>query len=99
MTAYMIVDVEATDAQAYDEYKRQVPVLIARHGGRYLARGGPFEVLEGDWQPHRLVLFSFPDRQAIHAFMNDPDYQPLKALRQGAARASIVALDGLESTP
>ena len=73
-----------------------VPALISKHGGEYLVRGGDFDVIEGDWQPHRLVLFRFPSRQAIHDFMGDPEYAELKALRQRVANSIIVAMEGME---
>jgi uncharacterized protein (DUF1330 family) len=95
MSAYMIVDTDIRDTDRYEAYKRAVPALIARHGGDYLVRGGAFEVIEGDWQPTRLVLLRFPDRAAIHAFLDDPDYQPLRALRHAIADCSLVAVDGL----
>lgn len=95
MTAYLIVDVAIRDPQRYENYKQKVPALIARHGGEYLVRGGAHEVLEGDWQPTRLVLFRFPSRAAIKAFLADPDYQPLAALRHAIADSSLVAVDGL----
>ena len=95
MPAYLIVDVDLRDSAAYEAYKRDVPALIARHGGEYLVRGGEHEVLEGDWRPHRLVLFRFPDRAAIRAFIADPDYAPLKALRQRIASTDAVAVDGI----
>jgi uncharacterized protein (DUF1330 family) len=95
MPAYMIADIRMKNAAAYERYKTEVPALIRRHGGEYLVRGGTLEVLEGGWQPARLVIFRFPDRAAVHAFMNDPDYQPLKALRRECADSDIVAVDGL----
>ncbi len=95
MPAYLIVDVNLADPAAYEPYKAAVPALIARHGGEYLVRGGEFEVLEGDWRPTRLVLFRFPDRAAIHAFVNDPDYAPYKALRLSIATTDSVAVDGI----
>lgn len=95
MPAYLIVDVDLRDSAAYEAYKREVPALIARHGGEYLVRGGEHEVLEGDWKPHRLVLFRFPDRAAIRAFMADPAYAPLKALRLRVASTDAVAVDGI----
>ncbi|MEP1208692.1 MAG: DUF1330 domain-containing protein [Rhizobiaceae bacterium] len=91
----MIVDVNVDDPEGYEKYKAEVPALIAKHGGEYLVRGGEFEVLEGDWEPTRLVVFSFPDRQAIHEFINDPEYADLKALRQRIASSSVVAVDGM----
>jgi uncharacterized protein (DUF1330 family) len=95
MAAYLIVDVDIKDPAAYETYKAQVPAFIAKHGGEYLVRGGGMEVLEGDWRPTRLVLFRFPDRAAVKAFLADPGYQPLAALRHGIARTDMVVVDGL----
>ena len=61
MPAFLIADIDITDPVTYEDYKRQVAPLIARFGGRYVARGGQHEVLEGDWEPHRLVVLEFPD--------------------------------------
>jgi uncharacterized protein (DUF1330 family) len=76
-------------------YKRDVAKIIARHGGEYLVRGGEFEVIDGDWQPARLVLLRFPDRKAIHAFLDDPDYLPLRNLRKLIAKSHVIAVDGV----
>jgi len=95
MSAYMIVDVDIRDPSKFEDYKRQVPALIARHGGEYIVRGGDLEVLEGDWIPTRLVIFRFPSLEAIHAFFDDPDYQRLKALRQRVSTMSVVAVAGI----
>lgn len=95
MTAYLIVNLKVRDPAAYEEYKAKAPALIARHGGEYIVRGGHCEVLEGDWQPNRLVLFRFPDRNAVLAFMADPEYAPLKALRQRVADTDAVVVDGI----
>ena len=73
-----------------------MPALIAKHGGEYIVRGGAFDVIEGDWQPHRLVFFRFPDRQAIHDFCGDPEYAELKALRHRTANTILVAVDGID---
>jgi uncharacterized protein (DUF1330 family) len=95
MTAYLVLDIEITDVPKFEEYKRLVPPLVAKHGGVYLVRGGEHEVLEGDWHPRRVVLFRFPDRGAIHRFMDDPEYQPLKKMRLDSARTRMVAVDGV----
>ncbi len=95
MPAFMIVDVHVRDAAAYEDYKKGVAPLAAKHGGVYLARGGACEVLEGTWTPARLVLFSFPDRASIQAFVDDPAYRDLKALRHRVADTNIVVVEGL----
>lgn len=84
-----------TDAARFAPYRAQVPAIIARYGGEYLVAGGPHDVTEGHWQPSVLVVCRFPDRAAIHAFLNDPDYAPLKALRKQIAVTSAVAVDGI----
>jgi len=95
MSAYLIVDVSIRDKERYETYKRDAPPIIARHGGEYLVRGGEHEVIEGKWNPARLVLLKFPDRAAIRAFVADPEYKPLAALRHEIAESSLVAVDGL----
>lgn len=95
MAAYLIANVDVTDAAAYEEYRRRVPAAIAAHGGRYLARGGATTVLEGDLKAHRIVILEFPDMARLQAFYHSPDYQPLAALRQQHARSSLLAVEGL----
>jgi uncharacterized protein (DUF1330 family) len=95
MSAYLIVDLDIHDAPAFEEYRSKVPAFIAKHGGEYLVRGGGFEVIEGNWSPHRLVLFRFPDRQSIRNLFADPEYAELKALRHRTATTVSVAVDGI----
>ena len=94
MAAYVIADTLITDPQTYDEYKRQVPPLIAKFGGRFIVRGGQHEVLEGDWQVHRIVVLEFPSMEALKSWYNSPEYAPLLALRQRASSATLVAVEG-----
>lgn len=59
MAAYAAVNGWVTDPDRYAEYRAKAPDTIARYGGKYLARGGKVEVLEGDWDPQRLVILEF----------------------------------------
>ena len=95
MPAYLIADIEVTDAAAYEEYRRQVPQMIAAHGGSYLVRGGAAGVLEGSWQPRRMVVLEFPSMAKLRAFYDSADYAPLKALRMGASDSRILAVEGI----
>ena len=95
MPAYMIVNVDVKDASAYEEYKTKVPALVRKHGGEYLVRGGHFVVLEGDWKPSRLAVFRFPDVASAQRLYSDPEYQPLKALRQRVSKMDIVVVERL----
>ena len=91
----MIVDIDIHDLPAYTEYAKQVPALVAKHGGKYLARGGKTEVMEGDWIPKRMAVFQFPDMESIRAFLSDPEYLPLKAIRHRTAKTNAVAVEGV----
>ena len=95
MAAYLIADVDIHDAAAFEEYRRDVPATEERYGGRYLARGGATKVLEGDWEPHRLVIIEFPDMPSLQAWYESPEYARLKIIRQQCASTRIIALDGV----
>ena len=56
MPAYIISDLAVKDAAAIEIYRTRAAASIAQHGGRYLARGGAFEVLEGGWTPRSIVI-------------------------------------------
>ena len=96
MPAYVIASVsEARDAEKLAEYRRGNTDAVAAHGGRFLARGGPHETLEGDWRPVRLVIMEFPDMDAARAWYGSDAYAPLRELRQSASDTDIVLVDGV----
>ena len=95
MAAYLVADTEIVDHQTYDEYKRQVAPVDREVRGTILVRGGKHAVLEGTWQPHRLVVIEFPNMEALTSWYNSPEYAPLLALRQPAATDHLVAVEGV----
>ena len=98
MSAYLIADIEIVDAEGFAEYRRLIPAVLAAHGGKYLARGGACEVLEGAWTPQRAVIVEFPSMEALKAFYGAPEYQALLALRKKTTRSNVIALDGIPAT-
>lgn len=95
MTAYVISDIEVLDAAAYPEYVALSPPTVAAHGGRFLARAGRTEKLEGDWLPTRLVILEFPNVERAKEWLNSAEYAPIKALRHKAARTNMVVIEGV----
>ena len=95
MTAYVIVDIEVTDPDLYEAYKKLAPAAVASYGGKYLARGGETSVLEGESLPHRLVILEFPSTDQAHAWWNSPEYAAAKEMRQRSARTSMVVIAGI----
>ena len=94
MPAYLIARVHVTDAEKYDDYKKLSPAAIAAYGGRFLARGGAVETLEGEKEDRRVVLVEFPDMAAARAFYESPQYRAARAAREGAAEAQFIIVDG-----
>jgi uncharacterized protein (DUF1330 family) len=95
MAVYVIADIEVLDRPSFEGYRQQVPATIAAYGGRYLARGGATEVLEGSWAPQRCVILEFPDMERFQAWWDSPEYAPLKALRVRSTRSHLVVTQGV----
>ena len=95
MPAYVIVETDITDPVQYEQYKAASPGAVAAGGGRFVARGGELAVLEGDWQPSRLVVLEFEDLEAAKRWYASDRYQEAKRLRDGAPRLNVVAVQGL----
>ncbi len=96
MPAFVIAHVKVHDPARYEDYKRRAQDSIVAHGGRYIARGGAVEVLEGDWRPERLVLLEFPDRETALRWWNSGSYQGAAAIRRATSTGEIVLLEGLD---
>jgi uncharacterized protein (DUF1330 family) len=92
MAAYVIAEVEITDPVAYEEYRRQVPATIAAFGGRFVVRAGRYEVVEGTWEPARLVILEFDSLERAQAWHASPEYQAVKAIRDRTAHTRHVIL-------
>lgn len=96
MAAYMILDIEVTDPVGFAQYKHIAPPALAMYGGRYLARGGRTDTLEGDWVPHRLVILEFPDVTRAKQWLESPEYRAARDLRRQSATTKIVVIEGVE---
>jgi len=96
MPAYVIVETDVTDPAQYEQYKAASPAAIAAGGGRFLVRGGELAILEGDWQPPRIVLLEFDDLAAAKRWYESAAYQAAKKLREGAASFRAIAVQGVD---
>ena len=90
MSAYVIAEIDITDPAAYEDYRRQVPDVIARYGGKYIVRGGRVETLEGGWSPKRIAVVEFPSMEQALKFYRSPEYAPLLRIRQKASRGKLI---------
>jgi uncharacterized protein (DUF1330 family) len=94
MTAYVIAEVNVTDAKLYDEYRKLVPATVEKYGGRFAVRGGSVESKEGGWAPTRIVVLEFPSMEKARAWYHSAEYAPALALRHKAANARLILVEG-----
>ncbi len=97
MPAYLIANIDVTDPVLFEQYRAQVPAVIAQYGGRYAVRGGTVSVVEGTSPFKRLVVLEFADMAALKAFYHSAEYAPLIALRQRASSGDVVLVEGYAS--
>jgi uncharacterized protein (DUF1330 family) len=93
--AYWIARVTVTNPELYKGYVEATPAAFKKFGGRFLARGGKTEQMEGEGRPRNVVI-EFPSLQAAHDCFHSPEYQAAKAKRAGAGTAEIVIVEGVE---
>jgi uncharacterized protein (DUF1330 family) len=94
MAAYIIVEVEITDAKAYEDYQPMAAASVARHGGKFIVRGGQTETLEGGWAPKRIVVLEFPSIEKAREFYRSEDYAPALGLRLAASKSRAIIVEG-----
>ena len=94
-SAYILANVDVTDPVQYEQYKKLSTIAMQATGAEVCVRGGATKVLEGDWQPGRVVLLKFPSVEKAQAFYDSPEYAAAKAARKGAATMRMVLIEGV----
>jgi uncharacterized protein (DUF1330 family) len=94
MTVYAIVQLKMTDRAAYDRYQARFFDVFKKFSGRLLSADDNPAVLEGAWDRDRVVLMSFPDEAAFHAWANSPEYLEIAKDRHAGAHAVVLLAKG-----
>ncbi|TPI79921.1 DUF1330 domain-containing protein [Mesorhizobium sp. B2-8-9] len=95
MPAYVISDVTIRDREAFETYRTRAAASIAAHGGRYLARGGEVEALEGNWKPGPLIVVEFPDMDSARRWYRSAEYAAALEVRDTALSRNLILVDGI----
>ena len=95
MPAYVLVDIDVVDPEAYEEYKRLAPPTIAAYGGKYIVRGGTVETMEGEWPLNRLVILEFDSVERAKQWLDSPEYVAIRDMRHKAAKSKMIVVDGV----
>ena len=97
MTAFLVSDVSVRDAEAFQTYRTRAAASINQHGGRYLARGGEIELLEGTWEPRTIIIVEFPSLDQARAWYRSPEYAFALEMRDKALSRNLILIDGISS--
>jgi len=92
--AYIIANVRVTDPAQYEQYKKLSTLAMQAHGAQVCVRGGEVQVLEGDWQPDRMVVLEFASLEQARRFYDSAEYTRARQAREGAAVMRMVLVEG-----
>jgi len=99
MPAYWVARARIADPTEYKKYTDRVPAIIAKWGGKVLARGGRYELLEGPEKFHRFVVIEFPTFEQGVACFRSPEYgEAARFRRSGAGEVETIMVDGGDAT-
>jgi len=99
MAAYFLVDVLAIkDAAKMDEYRARVALVVEKFGGHYVVIGGPFQVVEGSYQPTFPVMIEFPSMEQARRWYDSEEYRQLKDLRLTSTLSNAFFMEGPSSS-
>lgn len=96
MSIYLIYEINITDPDKFDEYRRLVPPIIEKYGGKYVVRGGASKNVEGDWIPERIVILEFESEQAATDFLHSSDYAPIKLIRLQSSNSRGIMVESID---
>ncbi len=94
-SAYIIANVHVTDPEQYAQYRELAGLAMKAHDAEVCVRGGALQVLEGDWQPERVVVLKFASVEKARAFYDSVEYQKAIKAREGAAVMRMVIVEGV----
>jgi uncharacterized protein (DUF1330 family) len=94
---YLIAEIDVQDAGQYAKYTAQTPAAVAKHGGKFVVRGGVWDAVEGRSPQGRVVVIEFPSLDAARTFYQSDDYQPLIPIRQSASTGRVFLVEGADT--
>jgi uncharacterized protein (DUF1330 family) len=95
MAAYLISDVTVHDRAAFEVYRTRAADAIPTYGGRYLARLGEVQVLEGSWSPNMIVIVEFPNFERARVWYHSPEYALALEMHDKALSRNLILVDGV----
>ena len=79
----------------YGEFMEQVTATVEGHGGKFVARGGALDIVEGDWKPQRIAILKFDSVERVREWLSSPEYVALNEIRTRSSNISMVVIEGV----
>ncbi len=98
MAAYIIGDVDVKDPKAFEPYKQPTLDSVARYGGKFIVLSSDHQVLEGTWNPKRLVVIEFPSAEAARCWYDSPEYRKVLPIRLQHAVSNLLLVEGAQAS-
>jgi len=95
MAAYFISDASVKNSEALEIFRARALSSITRYGGRYLARAGSVEPVEGTWKPSAIIIIEFPDLERARAWYRSAEYAAALAVRDDAISRHMILVEGM----
>ena len=95
MAAYLISEITVRDRTAFETYRTRAAEAIHAYSGRYLARLGEVQVLEGSWNPNMIVIVEFPNLERARAWYRSPEYAFALEMHNKALSRNLILVDGV----
>ena len=95
MVAYWVARSKVNNPDQYKKYADLVPGILEKFGGKFLARGGKFKILEGPEKFHRFVVIEFPSVEAAAACHDGPAYQAALKVFAGSGDRDLRIVEGV----
>lgn len=93
--AYSLIEVDIKDPEAFQTYVKGHQATVAQFGGKFLVANSDLEMIEGHWQPKRIVIHQWPSLEAFKAWYASEAYRPWKEMRHQAAETNVILIEGL----
>ena len=95
MACYVVADVNITNPEQIAEFIEVTPATVRQYGGKYLIRGGSFEVAQGDWTPSRLVEIEFAGMDQAWAWFDSPEFERPRQIQARSGNSNFVFVEGV----
>lgn len=94
MSAYLIAQVNIINEEPYKVYKKKTSPIVEKYGGKFLTRGGKFEIVLGQWDYKRTVIIEFPSYEEAMNWYSSDEYKPVRKIREDNSEGNAIIIDG-----